>query len=122
LPDSPKTVFGLIIAGLKRRKLEGNQPFTVLSCDNIPHNGDVARQACVQLAVLSDPTLAKWIDKRVSFPNGMVDRITPSTGQKEREICATNWGILDGWPIFCERFSQWIVEDKFPSGRPALES
>jgi mannitol 2-dehydrogenase len=98
LPDSPKTVFGLIIAGLKRRKLAGHQPFTVLFCDNIPHNGDVARQACVHLVALSDPILAKWIDKCVAFPNGMVDRITPSSGQKEGQLCATNWGILDGWP------------------------
>lgn len=120
-PDAPKTVFGLIAAGLKRRKAAGLAPFTVMSCDNIPHNGIVARNAVAGVARLSDPAFADWIAATVAFPNGMVDRITPATGEREREMLARDFGIDDAWPVFCEDFSQWVLEDKFPSGRPALE-
>lgn len=119
--DMPKTVFGLIVAGLKRRRAEGTQPFTVMSCDNIPHNGAVARNAVTGMARLIDPALADWIVESVAFPNGMVDRITPATGDREREALARDFGIDDAWPVFCEDFTQWVLEDKFPAGRPALE-
>ena len=121
-PEKPKTVFGLIVAGLKKRKAAGTQPFTVMSCDNIPHNGVVTRNAVAGLAKLSDPDLAQWIVDHVSFPNSMVDRITPATGDREREILAKEFGIEDAWPVFCEDFTQWVLEDKFPAGRPALET
>lgn len=120
-PESPKTVFGLIAAGLKARKAVGGAPFTVMSCDNIPHNGAVTRNAVAGVARLSDPDLADWIEKSVAFPNGMVDRITPATGDRERRICRDEYGIDDAWPVFCEGFKQWVLEDKFPAGRPALE-
>ena len=120
-PDSPKTVFGLILAGLKRRKAEGTQPFTIMCCDNIPHNGHVTKEAVGGLAKLSDPDFAAWIEKSVAFPNGMVDRITPATTDREREILRQDFGVEDGWPVFCEPFKQWVLEDRFPLGRPALE-
>ena len=120
-PNAPKTVFGLIVAGLKRRRARGVQPFTVMSCDNIPHNGVVTRNAVVGLAKLSDPTLAGWIRNEIAFPNGMVDRITPATGERERRIAADQFGIEDAWPVFCETFRQWVLEDNFPAGRPELE-
>ncbi len=78
-PDEPKTVFGLIVAGLKRRRDKAIPPFTVMSCDNIPHNGAVTKEAVTGLAALSDPAFSTWIDGNVAFPNGMVDRITPAT-------------------------------------------
>lgn len=120
-PNAPKTVFGLIVAGLKRRRAAGVKPFTVMSCDNIPHNGVVTRNAVVGLARLSDPTLAGWIRNEIAFPNGMVDRITPATGKRERKIAAEQFGIEDDWPVFCETYRQWVLEDNFPAGRPALE-
>jgi mannitol 2-dehydrogenase len=120
-PESPKTVFGLIVAGLKRRREAGIEPFTVMSCDNIPHNGVVARNAVAGLAKLSDPEFSHWIVDHVAFPNGMVDRITPATGDREREILSRDFGIEDSWPVFCEDFTQWVLEDNFPAGRPALE-
>ncbi len=120
-PDAPKTVFGLIVAGLKRRKAEGNPPFTIMCCDNIPHNGHVTADAVIGLARLSDPDFADWIHENVAFPNGMVDRITPATTDREREIARSQFGVEDGWPVFCEPFRQWVLEDKFPQGRPALE-
>ena len=121
-PDAPQTVFGLIAAGLKRRKAAGLEPFTVMSCDNIPHNGIVARNAVAGVARLSDPAFADWILETVAFPSGMVDRITPATSDRERQLLADTFGIDDAWPVFCEDFSQWVLEDTFPAGRPALET
>ena len=120
-PDNPKTVFGLILAGLKRRRAAGIAPFTVMSCDNIPHNGHVTADALVGLARLHDAELAAWVKINVAFPNGMVDRITPATTDRERTILADDFGVEDAWPVFGEPFKQWVLEDNFPVGRPALE-
>lgn len=116
-----RTVFGLIVAGLMRRRAAGTPPFTVMSCDNIPHNGTVTRNAVAGLARLVDPALAAWIEAEVAFPNAMVDRITPATGPREIALLAETFGIDDAWPVFCEAFKQWVLEDRFPAGRPALE-
>ena len=121
-PDAPKTAFGLIAAGLKRRRAEGTAPFTVMSCDNIPGNGHVTENAVAGLAELGDPDFARWICSNVAFPNSMVDRITPATTDRERAILREKCGLEDNWPVFCEEFRQWVVEDKFPAGRPALET
>jgi mannitol 2-dehydrogenase len=120
--EAPKTAFGLIAAGLKRRRAAGTAPFTVMSCDNIPGNGHVTENAVAGLAELADPELARWIRANVAFPNSMVDRITPATTDRERGILRDKCGLEDNWPVFCEEFRQWVVEDKFPAGRPALET
>ncbi|MGG7516597.1 mannitol dehydrogenase family protein [Allorhizobium undicola] len=120
-PDQPKTVFGLIIAGLKRRRAAGHPPFTVMCCDNIPGNGEVTEATVTGLAKLSDPDFAHWVHKNVAFPNAMVDRITPATGEREVAITRDTYGIEDQWPVFCEEFKQWVLEDRFPQGRPAFE-
>jgi len=120
-PEAPKTVFGLILLGLQLRKERGTAPFTVMSCDNIPGNGHVTQNAVAGLAELINPALGKWVREAVAFPNGMVDRITPATGQRERDALTEQFGIVDAWPVFCEEFKQWVLEDHFPSGRPALE-
>ncbi len=121
-PDAPKTAFGLIAAGLKRRRAEGTAPFTVMSCDNIPGNGHVTENAVAGLAELADPELARWIRSNVAFPNSMVDRITPATTDRERALLRDKCGLEDNWPVFCEEFRQWVLQDKFPAGRPALET
>ncbi|KKC36562.1 mannitol dehydrogenase [Devosia epidermidihirudinis] len=118
---APKTTFGLILAGLIRRRADNVIPFTVMSCDNIPGNGHVTENAIVGLAELIDPALAQWVKANVAFPNGMVDRITPATSDREKQLLADNFGIDDAWPVFCENFKQWVLEDNFPAGRPALE-
>jgi mannitol 2-dehydrogenase len=120
-PSEPKTIFGLIVAGLKARKEKGIVPFSVMSCDNIPHNGVVTANAVVGTAELSDPAFAAWIEANVAFPNAMVDRITPGTGQREIDLLKDAFGIEDNSPVYCEEFKQWILEDKFTAGRPALE-
>jgi mannitol 2-dehydrogenase len=120
-PDDPATVFGFIVAGLKARRAAGTRPFTVMSCDNVPHNGVVTRNAVAGLARLIDPEFASWIADTVAFPNAMVDRITPATGERERKIAAESFGVEDAWPVFCEEFKQWVLEDTFTAGRPAFE-
>ncbi len=120
-PDRPVTAFGAIIAALKVRRLAGLLPFTVMSCDNLPGNGHVTRATVTGLARLSDPELAVWIEGNVSFPNAMVDRITPATGPRERAMAAAFGLGDDPVPVTCEPFRQWVVEDRFPTGRPALE-
>lgn len=119
--DAPRGVFGVLLAALKRRSDRGLAPFTVMSCDNIPHNGQVARDAVAGLADLVDPALAAYVREQVAFPNSMVDRITPATTDRERAILMERFGIRDNWPVFCEPFRQWVLEDNFPTGRPALE-
>ncbi len=120
-PEAPRTVFGILVAGLKARRAADQAPFTIMSCDNIPHNGHVTRNAVCGLAALSDPAFADWIGDTVAFPNGMVDRITPATSDREREMLQKDFGVLDAWPVYCESFTQWVLEDDFPLGRPPLE-
>lgn len=119
-PDSPATAFGAILAALRARRAEGVMPFTVMSCDNLPGNGHVTRDAVAGLAALFDAELADWVQRNVAFPNGMVDRITPATGPRERALAAS-FGLDDPVPVTCEPFRQWVLEDNFPTGRPALE-
>jgi mannitol 2-dehydrogenase len=118
---APRTVFGLVTEALRRRRERGIHPFTVMSCDNIQTNGDVARGAFTAFARLQDPSLAEWIESEVSFPNSMVDRITPVTTDEDRERLADEFGIDDAWPVVCEPFFQWALEDDFTAGRPPVE-
>ena len=120
-PDQPRTVFGLLTEALRRRRAAGTVPFTVLSCDNIQSNGEVARRAFIAFARLRDPELADWISTTVAFPNAMVDRITPATTDEDRRAVEATFGVADEWPVVAEPFFQWVVEDRFPAGRPPLE-
>ncbi|WP_299203792.1 mannitol dehydrogenase family protein [uncultured Amphritea sp.] len=117
-PASPCTVFGYLCEALARRKARGIKPFTVMSCDNLPHNGQVARKALLAFAQQSDPELYDWINIHVSFPNSMVDRITPMTIPEHTQWLADNYDIEDRWPVICEPFMQWVLEDDFCNGRP----
>ena len=120
-PQDPKTVYGFLTAALKRRRDAGLPAFTILVCDNIEHNGDMMRKMLGTFAEAQDADLATWIAQEVSFPNSMVDRITPVTTQADIETLAQNYGVQDAWPVTCEPFIQWVVEDKFSNGRPAFE-
>ena len=120
-PSRPGTAFGAILAALRHRKAAGVAPFTVMSCDNLPGNGHVTRNTVIGLAELSDKPFAAWVKANVAFPNGMVDRITPATGPRERAMAA-EFGLGDDpVPVACEPFRQWVLEDNFSAGRPALE-
>jgi len=122
-PDSPKTIFGVLCKAARYRKDHGLPLFTVLSCDNIPHNGNVARKAVISLAKAQDENFADWVFNNVGFPNSMVDRITPATTDDQKQFIKTNYGYEDAQPIFCEPWRQWILEDTFssPGGKPPLD-
>jgi len=118
---APKTTFALVTEALVRRRQRGLAPFTVATCDNIQGNGDVARRSFTAFARLRDPELGEWMEQEVPFPNSMVDRITPATTDEDREELRQKFGIDDGWPVVCEPFTQWVLEDRFSLGRPPLE-
>ncbi len=120
-PHDPKTAYGFLTAALKRRRDTNLPAFTILICDNIEHNGDMMRKMLGTFAEAQDADLAKWIAKEVQFPNSMVDRITPVTTPKDIETLAQDFGLADAWPVTCEPFIQWVVEDKFSNGRPNFE-
>ncbi len=123
LPDAvPTSAHGVLVEALRRRFAAGTPPFTVVSCDNLEGNGGVARAAVVGFARLRDPALAARIEAHVAFPSSMVDRITPVTSTADRELVRDRWGVDDAAPVTCEPYLQWVLEDRFPDGRPALES
>lgn len=118
---APSTVFGLVVEALARRRAADTEPFTVMSCDNIQGNGDMAHQQFTAYARLRDPELAEWIEASVPFPNSMVDRITPVTTDADRDMVAARFGVRDAWPVVAEPFAQWALDDAFASGRPPFE-
>ena len=118
---APRTTFGLVVEALSRRRARGQEPFTVMSCDNIQGNGDVARKMFTAYAALKDPALGDWVAGHVPFPNSMVDRITPVTTDADRAAVAEEFGVEDAWPVVCEPFEQWVLEDHFSLGRPPLQ-
>jgi len=121
---TPTTPFGFIVEALRLRREDGTAPFTVMSCDNIPGNGDVAKKMIVAFARLKDADLASWIESSVRFPNSMVDRITPVTTPEDIQALQDEFGVEDAWPVVCEPFTQWALEDAFEggaAGRPAFE-
>lgn len=121
-PQSPRLVFGYLTAALRKRRDAGLPPFTIQSCDNIQHNGELTRKMVLGFAALQDAELANWIDRQVSFPNAMVDRITPVTTDADIAELRDSAGLKDAWPVTCEPFCQWVIEDNFCNGRPAWET
>lgn len=117
----PSTVFGLVTEALRGRRAAGIDPFTVMSCDNIQGNGDVAKAMFTAFARLTDPEFAEWMAANVAFPNSMVDRITPGTTAEDKDRVQELIGVRDECPVVCEPFFQWVLEDNFPTGRPALQ-
>jgi mannitol 2-dehydrogenase len=117
----PRTVFGLVTEALARRRERGIPAFTILSCDNIQGNGHVSQRAFTAFARLRDPELADWMTRHVRFPNGMVDRITPQTTEADRAELSRRFGVDDQWPVLCEPFTQWVIEENFADGRPPLQ-
>jgi mannitol 2-dehydrogenase len=121
-PQTPRCSFGYLAEALRRRRERGMAPFTVLSCDNLQHNGDVARDMLLAFTRLQDPALSAWLAEHGAFPNNMVDRITPATTDEHRQLVRERFGIDDAWPVMTEPFMQWVIEDNFPGGRPAWET
>jgi len=110
-----------LVAGLLARRAAGAGPVTLLSCDNLPENGEVTRAVVTDLAALVDPTLAGWLDTHVDFATSMVDRITPATTDEDRALVLAAQGYVDAEPVPSEPFSEWVVSGRFPAGRPRWE-
>jgi mannitol 2-dehydrogenase len=121
-PRDPASVFGFIVEALRLRRKAGVAPFTVLSCDNVAGNGRTTRVAVVGFARRRSGDLADWIERSVTFPSSMVDRITPATSPADRDEIAERLGVDDAWPVITEPFSQWIIEDRFCNDRPPLDA
>ncbi|HEX6657534.1 MAG TPA: mannitol dehydrogenase family protein, partial [Ilumatobacter sp.] len=115
------TTFDVIAMGLERRRGDGCPPLAIVSCDNLPGNGDAARRATLAAANRRSVSLADWTEQHCTFPNSMVDRITPATSDADRAWLVDAFGIEDRWPVVAEPFRQWVVEDNFVSGRPRWE-
>ena len=111
-----------IVSALDARRRAGGEPLTVLSCDNLPGNGDVARRAITTVASARGIELERYVATGCTFPNSMVDRITPQTKEEDRAWLRDQVGIDDGWPVVCEPFRQWVLEDRFIAGRPRWET
>jgi fructuronate reductase len=120
-PDEPSTVPGILTAALRRRRDTGTPPFTVLSCDNLSHNGAALKKVVCSFARALNDELATWIETHVAFPSTMVDRIVPATTNADRDAARAALGMDDAAPVPCEPFRQWVIEDHFPAGRPAWE-
>eukprot|EP00927_Polykrikos_kofoidii_P012584 TRINITY_DN15442_c0_g1_i1.p1 TRINITY_DN15442_c0_g1~~TRINITY_DN15442_c0_g1_i1.p1 ORF type:complete len:564 (-),score=77.59 TRINITY_DN15442_c0_g1_i1:174-1814(-) len=122
IATSFQTAAGYIVAAARRRMVSVGEGFTVLSCDNVQENGTKTRVAVLETAEAVDPELAEWIKARVTFPNSMVDRITPATTEQAISELSAEFQIKDRWPVICESFLLWVVEDNFSQGRPAWEN
>ena len=118
----PTSAIGLIVDALRLRRGSHGTPFSVLSCDNLPHNGAVARDLVLEFAQRRDPALAQWIAGHVTFPSTMVDRIVPATTDADIADNDAALGLHDAAPVVCEPFRQWVIEDAFAAGRPAWEA
>ena len=122
-PSHPRGVRGLLVEAIKQRRAAGNLPFAVLSCDNLPDNGAFVRDSVVGFAkCLDDETLAQWIAANIAFPSSMVDRITPAPTPETRAEALRLTGCDDHAAVETEHFTQWVIEDNFPSGRPKWEA
>lgn len=117
-PASPRTMPGFVVHALALRRARGLAPITVLSCDNLPANGDTTRGIVLAFAQAVDAGLRDWIGTRCTFPNSMVDRIVPRTTDADRARISTRLGAEDAWPVIGEPFLEWVVEDRFANGRP----
>jgi mannitol 2-dehydrogenase len=117
----PRTTFGLITDALRRRRNHGLAPFTIMSCDNLEGNGQLTKRVFTAFARLREPELGDWVEREVRFPNSMVDRITPVTTDADRSEIRERFGIDDLWPVVCEPYTQWVLQDTFTDGRPAYE-
>lgn len=121
-PDRPRTAPGVLAAGLRLRRQRSLPPLTVISCDNLPHNGARVRDATLAFARAADPAAADWIEANCTFPQTMVDRIVPATTSADLDAMAARLGVRDEGMVKTEPFLQWVIEDRFAGERPDFEA
>lgn len=120
-PEHPVSAVGLLAAALDARRLSRRKPFTVLCCDNLPHNGALVRGLVLAYAEERDAELGHWVRDHVPFPSTMVDRIVPAMTAADIADNDAALGVHDAAPVVHEPFKQWAIEDDFAAGRPAWE-
>ncbi|MBU1307080.1 MAG: mannitol dehydrogenase family protein [Alphaproteobacteria bacterium] len=120
-PETPRSAPGMLVEALYRRWEAGTVPFTVMSCDNLPSNGETTASIVFELALLRNVDFSDWVAELVNFPSTMVDRIVPSTTDADRAMVTELLGMEDAWPIMTEPFTQWVIQDSFES-RPPFEN
>jgi fructuronate reductase len=120
-PARPRSALGLLCAALEQRRCAGTAAPTLLSCDNLPHNGTTLRNVLQDYALRVEPRLAEWIARSVACPSTMVDRIVPATTAVDLTAAEAALGMRDEALVKTEPFSQWVIEDHFAGPRPALE-
>ncbi|QTC91853.1 mannitol dehydrogenase family protein [Brevundimonas goettingensis] len=116
--SAPRTAPGFVVAALRARKAVGLAPFTVISCDNLPHNGARIRAGVLEMAKRIDPELADWVAAEGAFPQTMIDRIVPATIPEDIDKLAGRIGVRDEGMVKAEPFTQWVIEDRFAGPRP----
>ena len=121
-PQSCKSWLGILVQAIKARIALDSGPLTLMTCDNIPHNGDVAKSSLISFVKIVAPEILGWIAENMTFPNSMVDRVTPGTTNDDREFIRETFGYTDAWPVACEPYALWVLEDNFANGRPAFEN
>jgi fructuronate reductase len=121
-PETPRSAIGILARAIARRRAEGLAPFTPLCCDNLPANGRTLHRILSRFATLVSPDLGAYVEDEIACPETMVDRIVPATTDEDRGRIAAALGAADAWPIVTEPFLQWVIEDRFLSGRPAWEA
>ena len=121
-PEAPRSAIGILARAIARRRAEGLAPFTPLCCDNLPANGRTLHRILSRFAALVSPDLGAYVEGEIACPETMVDRIVPATTDEDRARIAAALGVEDAWPIVTEPFLQWVIEDRFLSGRPAWEA
>ncbi|UIJ72503.1 mannitol dehydrogenase family protein [Aurantimonas sp. HBX-1] len=121
-PRAPTSSPGLLAEALRRRREAGIVPFTVMPCDNLPENGPTVHRIVSQYAALIDGGLARFVENDVAFAGTMVDRIVPATSEADIAEVSAQLGAEDAWPVMTEPFTQWVIEDRFPTGRPDFAS
>ena len=117
-----RTIYGALVLLLRARMRRGAGPLTLLCCDNLRHNGERVRAALLRFVdALGDAALRAWIEAATTSPSSMVDRITPRPTAEVRARVRAATGVDDPAALMCERFSQWVIEDRFASERPRWE-
>jgi fructuronate reductase len=120
-PHAPVSVPGLIVRALEMRRAAASPPLAVLCCDNLPANGETTARVVTGFAAMRDDDLARYIGREIAFPSTMVDRIVPATTETDCALVRQATGHFDAWPVVTEPFTQWVIEDRFPAGRPPWE-
>ena len=118
---SKHSIYSYLASGLLKRSEQINQPISILCCDNIRSNGHMLKQNFISyLKANKKNELAEWVLENASFPNSMVDRITPRSTPSLKAEIANIFGNHNTDPIHAETFTQWVLEDNFAGSMPDL--